>query len=51
MENLPLLNYLREVLDEHTLPLEDSNAGIIEAHWLIDLIKNVELGYKNNGLF
>jgi len=51
MENLPLLNYLREVLDEHTLPLEDGNAGIIEAYWLIDLIKNVELGYKNNGLF
>lgn len=50
MENLPIIAYLREVLDEHTLPLEDNNAGIIEARWLVDLIQRVEQDYRNNGL-
>lgn len=50
METFPLLQYLREVLDEHTLPLEDTNAGLIEATWLLDLIGCVEEGYRNNGL-
>lgn len=50
MEPFPLLGYLREVLDEHTLPLEGSNANLIEAHWLLDMLHAVEAGYKKNGL-
>lgn len=50
METFPLLQYLHEVLEEHTLPLEDTNVGLIEAAWLLDLIGGVEEGYRNNGL-
>ena len=49
MARLPMLTYLREVLDEHTLPLEDMHAGMIEAVWLIYLITTVEKVYKDNG--
>jgi len=48
-ERLPMLVYLREILDEHTLPLEDMNAGMIEAVWLIYLIRDVETVYRSNG--
>ncbi len=48
-ERPPMLVYLREVLEEHTLPLEDMNAGMIEAVWLIYLINQVEGVYKSNG--
>jgi hypothetical protein len=47
-ERLPMLVYLREVLDEHTLPLEDMNAGMIEASWLVYLICKVERVYRLN---
>ena len=50
MDRTPILTYLRKVLDEHTLPLENSNAGLIEAEWLLDMIHKVEEGYKKNGL-
>lgn len=50
MDTFPMISFLREVLDEHTLPLEDNNVGLIEAKWLVDLIQKVEQGYKNNGL-
>jgi hypothetical protein len=48
-ERLPMLVYLREILDEHTLPLDDMNAGMIEAVWLVYLINQVERVYKSNG--
>lgn len=50
METFPLLGYLREVLDEHTLPLEGSNASLVEALWLVDMLHALEDGYKKNGL-
>jgi hypothetical protein len=46
----PILRYLREVLDEHTLPLEDLGTGLIEATWLLDMIHKVETIYRNDGL-
>ena len=46
----PMLDYLREVLDEHTLKLEGLNAGVIQAVWLIVLIHDVEDKYRQNGL-
>lgn len=49
MARLPMLSYLREVLDEHTLPLEDMNAGMVEATWLIYMIVDVEKVYRSNG--
>ncbi len=42
MAELPLLKYMREVLDEHTIPLEDTSVGMIEAVWLIHLLNEVE---------
>lgn len=45
----PILDYMREVLDEHTLPLEDKSAGLIEATWLVDMIHKTEKRYKTNG--
>ena len=45
----PLITYMREVLDEHTLPLADQRAGLVEAIWLVDMIHQVEERYKING--
>lgn len=45
----PILEHLRKVLDDHTLPLEDMNAGLIEAKWLVMLLKEVEDKYRKNG--
>ena len=44
----PLITYMRKVLDEHTLPLADKGAGLVEATWLIDMIHKVEECYKVN---
>lgn len=51
MENhsTPLIRYMREVLEDHTLPLEDLGAGLIEAVWLIHMINKVEKLYRENG--
>ena len=45
----PILIHMRKVLEEHTLPLADMNAGMIEALWLILMIKEVEDKYRKNG--
>ena len=45
----PILKHLRKVLEEHTLPLEDKNSGMIEAIWLIVMLKEVEDKYRKNG--
>ncbi len=44
--NLPMLLYIRTVLYEHTIPLEDPNTGMIEAGWLIDMLHSVEATYR-----
>jgi hypothetical protein len=49
MEQPPMLKYMRKVLDEHTIPLEDMNAGLIEAVWLLLMIDKTEKVYKANG--
>lgn len=45
----PILDYLREVLNEHTLPLADKGSGLIEATWLIEMIEKTEEHYKTDG--
>jgi hypothetical protein len=45
----PMLKYLREVIDEHSIPLEDPNTVVIEAAWLIDMLAKVESVHKNDG--
>jgi len=45
----PMIAYMREVLDEHTLPLADKGAGLVEATWLVDMIHKTEEHYKKNG--
>jgi hypothetical protein len=45
----PILIHLRKVLEDHTLPLEDMNAGMIEALWLVMMLKEVEEKYRKNG--
>ncbi len=47
--NLPILDYLRTVLDEHTLPLEDPGSGVIKARWLVEMVQTVEAVYKRYG--
>lgn len=49
MATLPLISYMREVLDEHTIPLEDLGGNIIEAAWLVKMLNSVEDVYRNNG--
>jgi hypothetical protein len=44
----PILDYMRKVLDEHTLPLADRGAGLVDAPWLVDMIHKVEEVYKND---
>jgi hypothetical protein len=44
----PLIDYMREVLDEHTLPLADKGASLVEAAWLVDMIHKTEECYKTN---
>ena len=51
MEKTPMIAYMREVLDDHTLPLEDMNAGIVEAVWLIKMIHKVEEVYRKHGSY
>lgn len=46
----PMLKYLREILDEHTILIEGMQGGVIEAIWLVVLIHNVEEVYRKNGL-
>ncbi len=45
----PILIHMRKVLEEHTLPLKDMNAGMIEALWLVMMLKEVEDKYRKNG--
>jgi len=49
MAQLPMLKYMREVLDDHSIPLEDMNACMIEAVWLIHMVNKTEEVYNNNG--
>ena len=49
MTKLPMLRYIREVLEDHTLPLEGTTARIIEAIWLIHMLNTMERVYKSNG--
>ena len=44
----PILNYVREVLNEHILPLADRGAGLVQAPWLLDMLHTLEELYKND---
>ncbi len=44
-----MIKYMREVLDEHTIPLADKGSGLVEATWLVDMIHKTEECYKING--
>jgi hypothetical protein len=48
MAKRAMLSYMREVLDEHTIPLEDMGAGMIEAVWLILMINEAERVYNSD---
>jgi hypothetical protein len=45
----PILKHIRQVLEEHTLPLPDMNAGLIDALWLVMMLQKVEDKYRKNG--
>ena len=49
MAKVPMMSYLREVLDEHTIPLEDPGTGIIEAVWLAKMLHETDAVYRQNG--
>jgi hypothetical protein len=44
--NLPILDYLLKVLEEHTIPLKDPGSGLINAVWLVDMVNEVEATYR-----
>ena len=44
----PMIAYIRQVLDEHTLPLDDKGTGLVEAGWLIDMVHTAEEHYRKN---
>ena len=44
----PMLKYLRQVIDEHSIPLEDPNTVMIEAEWLVEMLAIVEEIHKND---
>ena len=48
-QSIPILKYMRTVLDDHTIPLEDIGTGMIEAVWLIDMINVTVEENKKNG--
>ena len=43
-----ILDYIREVLNEHVIPTEDENTVIVTANWLVDLLEDVESRYPND---
>lgn len=43
--NLPMLFYLRLVLDEHTISIDNSNTGITTATWLVEMFQKVQMTY------
>jgi len=51
MENsqTPMLDYLRKVLAEHTVPLEGMAASMITAGWLLVILNKAEATYKKHG--
>jgi len=46
--NTLMLSYMREVIDEHSIPLEDPDTVMIEADWLVDMMLKVQEAYKND---
>jgi hypothetical protein len=46
----PILGHMRRVLDDHTLPLDNNHAGVVEAVWLLYMIREIEGAYRQNGL-
>lgn len=44
----PMIKYLRKVIDEHSIPLEDPKTVMIEADWLIEMLASLEEVYKND---
>jgi len=51
MADTLMITYMMEVLDEHTIPLEDLNAGLIEAVWLLRMITKTEEVYREHGSY
>lgn len=45
----PIIRYLREVLEENTILLEDGEAEWVKTDWLIDMIFKVEALYRKHG--
>lgn len=51
MERLktPMLIYLYEIMDQHTIPLEDMAAQVITAGWLLMMLSDTETAYRRHG--
>jgi hypothetical protein len=44
-----MLKHVKEVVDEHSIPLQDPNTAIIEAAWLVDVLTTLQAVYSNDG--
>ncbi len=48
MDTLLMLKHVNDVVDEHSIPLEDPNTAMIEAQWLVDMLKTLQAVYNND---
>ncbi len=46
MAQMPMLRYVYEVLEEHTIVIEDMNTNMVEAIWLIRMVNEMSKVYK-----
>lgn len=46
----PILDYIREMLDEHIAPLANGEGGLVLAVWLVGAIHTLEGKYKQSGM-
>ena len=50
VKDLPLLAHIGEILDEHTITVDELGIdGEIEASWIIDVLCEVQKKYKDYG--
>jgi len=45
----PMLTYLHEIMTQHTVPLEDMAAQVITAGWLLIMLSDTEIAYRQYG--
>ncbi len=42
-----MVDFIREVIEEHTIPLDEPGSGLVEAGWLVDMLFTVKDAYPD----